>query len=176
MTSKLASVYQRIELRRQHLLDVVSALPDQAISYSVPGKWSINQILVHLILAEQLSLRYIKKKSLGIESAGNTNIIDDVKYLLLKLSQRLPVKYKAPKVLGEDPPESLPLQEVIQRWNDSRNELKAFLETLSAEHLDKKIYKHAVAGRLNILHALDFFNEHLIHHWPQIQRLINIRH
>ena len=42
---------------------------------------------------------------------------------------------------------------------------------LSAQ-LKKKIYKHFFAGRLNIQHALIFLREHIIHHQPQINRLL----
>jgi hypothetical protein len=173
MDSKLASVFDQAEAKRKKLLSLVSGLSDKTFYYAPPEKWSISQILIHLILAEQLSLRYIKKKSLGIEQAGDTNMLDDLKYQALRVSQRLPLKYKAPKVLGDGDPSPLSLEEIIDKWNHTRNELKAFLEGMESGHINRKIYKHAVAGRLNILHAVDFFNEHLTHHLPQIRRLIN---
>ena len=176
MNNKLALAFKKIEQRRKRLLDDVAKIPEDVFYFAPSGKWSISQILVHLILAEKLSLQYIKKKSLGISSAGETNFLDDMKYLGLKLSQRLPLKYKAPKVLGESAPEKLPLHDIISRWNNLRSDLESFLETLEDAELHKKIYKHAIAGRLNILHAIDFFNEHLIHHTPQILRLMKGAH
>jgi hypothetical protein len=171
MDSKLASVYEHIEKKRTELLTMISRVPEETF-YSAPaGKWSISQIIVHLILAEQLSLQYIKKKSLGIDHAGDTGPIEELKYLMLKISQRLPLKYKAPRILGEGAPESAPLSDSIAKWNALRGQLKSFLDTIDSQHLKRKIYKHAVAGRLNILHAIDFFNEHMQHHLPQILKL-----
>jgi hypothetical protein len=171
MDSKLASLYHHIEKKRSELLALISSVPEETFYSAPPGKWSISQIVVHLILAEQLSLQYLKKKSLGIDHAGDTGLTDDLKYLMLKISQRLPIKYKAPKVLGEGSPQSAPLTESIAKWDALRTELKIFLDTIESRHLKRKIYKHAVAGRLNILHAVDFFNEHMLHHLPQITKL-----
>ncbi len=173
MDSKLASVFERAEARRKELLSMVSVLPDKTFYYAPAQKWSISQILVHLILAEELSLQYIRKKSLGIEQAGNTNILHDLKYQALRISQRLPLKYKAPRVLGESAPSTLPLEQIVGKWDHMRSELRKYLEAMESRHVKRKIYKHAVAGRLNILHAVDFFNEHLNHHLPQIRRLID---
>lgn len=173
MDSKLASVFEQAEARRKTLLSMVSGLSDKTFYYASAEKWSISQILAHLILAEQLSLQYIRKKSLGIEQAGDTNVLDDLKYAALKISQRLPLKYKAPKVLGEGAPSQLSLEQITIKWNDTRNELKSLLDGMESRHVKRKIYKHAIAGRLNILHAVDFFTEHLNHHFPQIRRLID---
>lgn len=173
MNPKLASVFEEAESRRKSLLRRVSGLSDERFYFSADNKWSISQILVHLIIAEEVSIQYIKKKRLGVDNAGDTNLLDELKYLMLKISQRLPLKYKAPKVLGENGPPSMSLEQITERWECARLDLKKVLQSVETAHLKRKIYKHAVAGRLNILHAVDFFNEHLIHHLPQITRLMN---
>jgi uncharacterized damage-inducible protein DinB len=176
MDPKLTSVYNRLEKTRRDLLQLVSSIPEETFYFAPEGKWSISQILVHLIQAEKLSLQYMKKKSLGIEQAGDTGAVEDLKYFFLTISQRLPLKYKAPKVLGEKAPDSFPLSDTITKWDNFRAELKSFLDTIDSKHLKRKIYKHAVAGRLNVLHAVDFFTEHMQHHLPQIQKLIKAKH
>jgi hypothetical protein len=91
---------------------------------------------------------------------------------LLKISQRLPLKYKAPSILAESEAEMLSLAEITARWNMVRNDLRIFLEKWEDRHVKKKIYKHAVSGRLNMVHAVSFFREHAMHHLPQIKRLL----
>lgn len=91
---------------------------------------------------------------------------------VLKLSQRFPFKFKAPSYLVEHTPTSEPLADLSQRWNAERGKLRKFLEEIKDEDLYKLVYKHPVAGRLNVLQALDFMIEHFHHHLPQINRLL----
>ena len=92
--------------------------------------------------------------------------------VVLQLSQRLPLKFKAPRVVVENTPAYANFEELTTDWNKTRAELKTLLEKFDDTQIRKKIYKHIRAGRLNIQHALLFFREHIIHHTPQINRLI----
>ena len=159
------------KLRKQLLADLKTIGPSDKFFDSPPGKWSISQILTHLIQAERLSLEYMKKKSLGIESAGNTGLIEEIKFQILLLSQELPLKYKAPPVLGNRPAE-LQYDVICSEWDLLRAQLGDFLNTIADHHVRRKIYKHPVMGRLNVTQAVRFFDAHLKHHHPQIKRLL----
>jgi len=136
------------------------------------GKWSVHQIVTHLFVSEKLSLGYMKKKSLGIETFENSGWIESVKLLLLILSQRLPFKYKAPKSIVQHTPPDISLTEIQNQWSMMRVELKDFLNSIDDKNLKKKIYKHPRAGMLNVVQAITFFREHYVHHRPQIERLL----
>jgi hypothetical protein len=114
----------------------------------------------------------MKKKSLGIKEAGNSGLWEDLKFFILKISQRVPLKYKAPRVLAESEPPTLSYNEIAKAWEHERNELKTFLEHLEDADVKKKIYKHVFSGRLNVMQAVSFFREHANHHLPQIKRLL----
>ena len=114
----------------------------------------------------------MKKKILGINDAGNTGITDELQIGLLKISQRLPFKFKAPKAVIENTPAYPEVNKLKAAWDSERAELKGLLETFNDTQLKKKIYRHVVAGRLNIQHALIFFRAHYFHHLPQIKRLL----
>jgi hypothetical protein len=112
-----------------------------------------------------------EEKTLGIADVTNTGVWEDLKFFLLKFSQRIPLRYKAPKVLGENP-EALSREEAFRQWQQVRTALRDFIGTLANSQLKKKIYKHPVSGRLNVIQAVSFFREHANHHWPQIRRLL----
>lgn len=169
MHEKLQRIYGIAEQERKSLFNLVKS-NQYAVQKQENNKWSINQILAHLIISEELSLAYMKKKSLGIDHAGDTGFWENIKIQLLIISQRLPLKYKAPRVLGEDAPPHLTIEDVETKWDRSRQDLASFLESFQDNTLYKKIYKHPVAGRLNILQAITFFREHVSHHIPQIKR------
>jgi hypothetical protein len=161
------------EKHRENLLKLIAPASADEKYYARPSrKWSISQILAHLIQAERTSLEYMRKKVLGIENAGNTGVIEDAKFLFLIISQRLPLKYKAPKILGGAEPPAMTFPEVTNEWNTVREELRMFLEGIQSHQVRRKLYKHVVVGRLNVVHALRFFDEHLRHHLPQVKRLL----
>jgi hypothetical protein len=165
--------FNMLEADRQKLLLTLTAIPPEAtLSQAPAGKWSVNQILTHLITSERLSLLYMRKKSLGVQNLSNSGIREALKLVVLKVSQRLPLKYKAPGILVEHTPEVLPLPQAVEQWNTVRNDLRKFLDGIKDQHIRKMIYKHPVVGMLDVMQAMAFFHEHIHHHWPQVKNLL----
>ncbi len=86
-------------------------------------------------------------------------------------SQRLPLKFKAPKVVVDQTSKETDFNKLTEEWDKVRGELKGLLDRIEDRHLKRKIYKHVRVGMLNIQHALKFLGEHVGHHAPQIKRL-----
>lgn len=99
-------------------------------------------------------------------------MVEELKMVVLKVSQRLPFKFKAPRSVVEKTPSYQSLNDLIIEWDHTRGELKILLEKFQDDQITKKVYRHVRAGLLNIQHALLFFREHIVHHTPQINRLI----
>ncbi|MFN0214807.1 MAG: DinB family protein [Saprospiraceae bacterium] len=137
------------------------------------GGWSAIQTLHHLMLVEENSMAYLRKKlsfNTPIEKAG---IGAWWRSLLLKAVLRIPVKFKAPISAGNERiPEQDTLEEVQLRWNKIRNEWQVFFEELPDELLEKAVYRHPRAGRLSWLQMLNFFNAHFKRHREQVRRAI----
>jgi uncharacterized damage-inducible protein DinB len=170
---KLQYHYKQLEQETLTLLKDVSTLSSASYHYSPgEGKWSISQILTHIITAEGLSLKYLRKKSLGIKEVHNTGFIEDVKFWVLRISQRIPLRYKAPGIVIQNTPAALSYGELIRQWEVLREEMQVFLSTISEDDIQKKIYKHPVVGMLNVMHGVQFLREHIIHHRPQIIGII----
>ncbi|MEK6782782.1 MAG: DinB family protein [Bacteroidota bacterium] len=172
MNSKLQLLFDSLQQDRNELISTIKSLSVEKFNYAPVGKWSINQILAHLITAERLSVMYIQKKILGIKEAKDTGLWEDIKFEILKVSQRLPLKFKAPKMVVERTPVYTNTNELLADWDKTGAELEALLEKFDDTQTKKRIYKHFLAGRLNIQHALMFLSEHIIHHQPQINRLL----
>jgi uncharacterized damage-inducible protein DinB len=169
---KLNQLYSSLETERIQLFDSLKNLSSEKLNHQAEGKWSINQVIAHLIAAEKMSVLYLTKKLQGIDEAKNTGLVEELKMVALIISQRLPFKFKAPRVVVENTPNSTDLKQLEQEWNAVRIELKALLEKIKDNQIKRKIYKHVIAGKLNIQQALIFFREHIIHHQPQIKRLL----
>ncbi|HMD80597.1 MAG TPA: DinB family protein, partial [Anaerolineales bacterium] len=158
MNPKLQRAFDDIERQREELLVRLRTLSRDRLTSAPQGKWSIIRILSHLITGERTGLEYVNKKILGIDTAGDTGLYEEFKMQVLVLSQRLPfLKYKAPKLIEERTKVFDTLEEVESEWIQLRKEWKAFLERIPDKHVKRKIFKHVVAGRLNVEHGLRFF-------------------
>jgi uncharacterized damage-inducible protein DinB len=153
MNKSLLTYFAQLEQQKDNLLNELSSLSIEKLNSAPAGKWSIAQIVAHLITAERLSIQYMQK------------------LIVLIISQRLPLRFKAPKLAKESTPTLSTLPELTAQWDSVRADLKQLLEKIPDHLVKRKIYKHVFAGKLNSRQALIFFREHFIHHLPQIQRL-----
>jgi hypothetical protein len=172
MNASLQKRFNELEAQRNQLIGSLKNLSTEKLNYQSNGRWSINHIIAHLITAERLSLTYLTKKIQAIDEVEDTGAIEELKMIVLIISQRLPFKFKAPKIVVENTPAISNINELEQEWQQVRNELKNLLEKIKDEQIKRKVYKHIIAGKLNIQHALIFLGEHIIHHQPQINRLL----
>ena len=65
MNSKLNTFFNSLEEDRKNLLATVRNLSTEKQLHAPEGKWSIHQILAHIIAAEKLSVMYLNKKYWG---------------------------------------------------------------------------------------------------------------
>lgn len=172
MNPKLHKLFSELEVSRRSLLDEMAQLPIEKLNHSQPGRWSINQIIAHLIAGEKLSVTYLQKKILAINEVDNTGIFEEIKMIGLIISQRLPLKFRAPRVVVENTTQTSDLSLLVKEWDSVREELRQLLEKVKDDQINRRIYKHVRAGKLNTQHALIFFREHIIHHYPQLKRLM----
>lgn len=170
----MQTLFSRLEAERETLLSALKDMPD-AFHHAAPGKWSIQQILAHIVAGERLSVKYLSKKILGMKDTVNTGLWEEFKMLVLILSQRLPIKFKAPRVVLEHTPTYVTIEQLSADWKAAREELRMLLEQFDDRDIRKRVYRHVRAGRLNVQHALIFLREHILHHRPQIDRLIKLR-
>jgi hypothetical protein len=114
----------------------------------------------------------MQKKIQGIKDTTDSGLLEELKISLLILSQRLPgLKFKAPKVVIDQMAELQDLQSITTAWDNVRRELKMLLNNIPDELINRKIYRHAFAGYLNVKHCMLFFREHIIHHRMQLRKL-----
>jgi uncharacterized damage-inducible protein DinB len=173
MNKLFNQAFSELEKQREEILQSVKQLSHEAFNRAPePGKWSIAQILTHILTSEKLSLGYMKKKVQAIDQLKDSGLVESIRLWLLIVSQRIPVKYKAPKVVVENTPETLSLTQLTEAWVNLRKDLAAFLSTIDDKHARRVIYKHPMAGRFDARQTLIFFREHIRHHRPQIERIL----
>lgn len=170
--TKLLLQFRKLEDTRHDLIKKLEACDDQVRAYKpVPDTWSVTQIFYHLNLSESQSIGYVRKKMLGGDQLKQTGLAAEVRYTALKLTLQSNYKFKAPAILG-DVPENLNYHEVLANWNETRRQLQSLLETMPDHLLNRELYRHPRAGRLNLSQMIAFFQDHFDHHARQVKRRI----
>lgn len=165
--------FEQLEDSRKKLLADLAGV-NEMILYKKPaaGKWNITQIIYHLQFSEAISAGYVRKKMQGGNALKKTGATAVIRSTFLKWLLRSGYKWKAPPMLG-NVPEELMYNEVMSSWEESRKNLLALIDTMPGELASREIYRHPRAGRLNLFHMLDFFQDHFDHHLLQIKRISN---
>lgn len=173
MNQQYEKWFRKIEADRIELGKTLKEVtPDQFVKQPKPGQWSIAEIIAHLITADRLSLGYMKKKSLAIETLSDSGVMEELKMLLFIISQRVPIKYRAPKVVSQQTPDAVGMEELLRSWEKERQDLEAFLNTIPEPFSKRKIYRHPFIGLIDPKLFLQTTYEHYHHHLPQIKRLL----
>jgi uncharacterized damage-inducible protein DinB len=174
MQSSLQKLFDQIESQRESILAPIRKLtPEQFRKMPGAGSWSAAEVLSHILAAERLSVMYMSKKIAGIHEASRTGLWEIIKMAVFITSQRLPgLKYKAPKRVVENTLWLTSPEEIERTWKDIRQELRSLLERIPANRVNRMIYKHPIMGYMDARHAVMFFREHIIHHTPQLRRLL----
>ncbi|MBS1658374.1 MAG: DinB family protein [Bacteroidetes bacterium] len=170
--SSVLQQFEKLELSKRQILSQISSLDPSVLHYRPAyKKWSIVQILFHLNSSESISLKYMQKKSQGGTSVPKSTPVNALRSFILTAALRT-LKWKRPAVLPE-PPDQPDLNEVLQSWNETRRQLKQLLQNLPDDMMNRNIFRHPAAGRMNISHALTFMQEHTDHHLKQIRERIS---
>jgi len=136
------------------------------------GKWSVLQIMEHLILAELLSQKYLEKKLSFNPELKNTNILSAMRSMFITFYLRTPLKVKAPAAVEENLPETSTFWELVKQWKQNREELETYLNSLPPELFKKQLYKHPLGGKMSIGNMMSFHKNHFNRHRKQIEGIL----
>lgn len=171
MKAKLIKAIDEIEAIKETLISDYEQLTENQLTFKPKSKkWNLLQVAEHLMLAETGSINYVNKKIKGIESLEEYSFKAGFRFWVMKCFLNAPIKIRN-RAPAAAPTLTPAFDNIKLRWNIAREALKKFTATYDDETLNKLIYKHPLAGRLNILQMVNFFKLHLNHHMKQIKRI-----
>lgn len=171
MDARLEKLFDRMEENRAALLSSLEMLSENQLAYKPEGnRWSINEVIQHLVLSEQGTHRYLMKKNQAA-SLPRASLAATLRSIGLTLFMRLPVKFKMPARANAAPGGDVPLSQLKREWEETRQNLRQFITELPPERQRVLIFRHPFMGYFNIYQTLRFIEEHIRHHLKQIRRI-----
>lgn len=173
MSNKNALKLNKLENSRINLFNELDGLQPEVLTYKSNGeKWSISQVIYHLVKSEQLTSIAITKTLSQKNKLVNAGISSTISSIVLNAALKTRLKFKAPPITT-NMPDIIDFQELKKKWETIRNNYKQHVENYPVDYSNKKIFKHPRAGWLTMEQTLDFLQNHFDHHKAQIKNLIS---
>lgn len=173
MNAQLEKQFLQLEEERKDLFNELKNYSDDIINKKPsPEKWSVAEVIAHLITAEEMSLKYLSKKIQDTSKEKPEVFKHKYRWLLVQIVFTFNIKFKAPEIV-EPKMGYQTLADLGTKWNDVRNQTLRVLQKLSDEEVNKTLWKHAIAGKMNLHHMVQFFGVHYHRHVKQIHRTLN---
>lgn len=170
MHASLTQTYYLVEKRKDELISIILSCSDDERHYKPDDKtWNMIEVAEHCHNIEK-GVLFILNRNLKtlIKPSG---LGEMVRSKILSLFLFLPIRYKAPKVQGILPEGNVDLEKIISEWSGTRKKLEEYLDHFPDEKLGFLVFKHPIAGKLNLKQTLKFLHEHTAHHHTQLHRL-----
>lgn len=172
MNAKLQAQFDAVEKARKGLFDDLKSYNDEVINKKPsPEAWSIAEVLEHLIIAEEGSLKYMQKKTQDTSKVPVAGLQSKWRFLLTNAIFVLNISFKAPAVVVPSG-KFVTISELDAKWTQLRADTLQLLCKLPEADLNKEIWKHAIAGKMDAYQMVAFFNMHFNRHRKQVYRTL----
>ncbi len=172
MHAQLEKQFNALEADRKQLFTDLKQYNDEMLNKKPhDAAWSVAEVITHMMIAEEYSLKYLQKKVLSKATVGKEGFKQKYRWLLIKAVFNFNIKFKAPDVV--DPKiEFTTLADLDKRWSETRQQMLALLNTLDNADIDRILWKHAIAGNMNLHHMVEFLGMHYHRHKKQVHRTV----
>ena len=158
-----------IERKRVALLSRVATLePSRLVARPLPGKWSIREIIEHLILAERDVVGDFSRLA-DLEEQPQ-DLGNHARYLVVIFILRFGIPVKAPST-AMLPTGERPLAELRETWDENHRRLRSFVGGLDRAGTRRAIFRHPITGPISVAQGIRMLDVHLDTHIRQIRRL-----
>lgn len=155
---------------RANLLAEVRPLDPVQVRFAPgPGQWSIAQVVEHLVLTDELTLRGLHAARPVADRGWAAAATLRLAVLKGVLGSRL-VRAKTPSRALH--PEGVATIDALERrWGEAGAGLEAFLRDLPPPRRGERLFRHPATGWLSLSQMLDFLAFHVRHHHRQVRTI-----
>jgi len=170
MLAGIQETFGDLEKKYGKLLQHLNSLTDDLLDFKAgPDKWSIIEVIEHLVVAEENMQEQLSGATAAPtldpqdRSAKNYHIVIKV------MTKDIPVDVPDESL---EPHGQFSLEELLVRWDDTRQKTRTYINEINSEKVEDLVYRHAFAGPLNMAETLRFIDVHFDNHMRHIDRII----
>ena len=170
MLPNVQDQYDRLKLKLEALLKHLGSLTSEKLSFKAgPDKWSIVEVVEHLVVAEKdlLNQLSINIPASALDPKSKT---PERHQTVIKVMER-DIEVDVPDNSLE-PQGRLTLDELLSQWDEIRKKLASLLAEIQSKSIDDPVYRHPYGGPLDISETLQFFEVHFDNHMRHIERIL----
>lgn len=154
---------------RRKLLDEVQRLDaERLIAKPRPGKWSILEIVEHLVLGDREVLQGLPDPSALVDRRRHLRDRMGYPLVMFVLACHIPAKVPSPRYL---PRGQSSVADLRRDWDEIQQWLRSYVGRLNQGEGDKAVFAHPIAGPMTMQQVFDMSKLHLATHTRQIRRL-----
>ncbi len=153
---------------RRKLLDEVERLePERLTAKPLPAKWSILEIVEHLVVGDRDVLQGLPDPSALVDQPRRFKARVGYRMVMFILACHIPAK-ASPRHL---PRGQSSLPDLRRDWDEMQRWLRSYVGRLDRGDPAKAVFGHPVAGPMTMQQVFDMGKLHLATHTRQIRRL-----
>lgn len=154
---------------RAALLDEMETLdPGALVAKPLVGKWSMLEIIEHLVLAERAVLKGLPDPSRLVENERRLGHRASYLLVLFILKSGIRVRVPSPAMV---PRGQRSLAELRRLWDENQEWLRSCIARLGPNGIGRAICEHPVAGPMSVEQAVRMGQAHIEGHVRQIRTL-----
>jgi hypothetical protein len=170
MIANVQEKFESLTNKRAALLQKLGSLSTSELNFKAgPDKWSVVEVVEHLVIVEDDLLHQISRKTADAPLDNNLKSPEKYKTVIKVMERDIPVDVPDERA---EPHGRVPLNELLSQWEDLRQKLHGFLAAINPENKDSLVYRHPFAGPLDISETLHFFDVHFDNHMRHIDRIL----
>lgn len=169
MKSEIQKTFKNLDKKYGELLRHLDSLAAETLYFKAgPDKWSIVEVIEHLVMAEENMLEQLTGATSATtldpqeRSAKNYHIVIKV------MTKDIPVDVPDESM---EPHGQIALEELLERWNDTRQKTHAYIDGINSDDADNLVYRHPFAGPLDMAETLRFIDVHFDNHMRHIDTI-----
>lgn len=170
MLPDIQKQYDRLRLKLEALLQRLDSLTDESLSFKAgPDKWSIIQVVEHLVIAEKGLLQELSTH-IPVSTLDPDAKTPEKHQIVIKVMQR-DIEVDVPHESLE-PHGNIALADLLIQWREIRKKLPGLLAEIQPEKIDDPVFQHPFGGPLDIGDTLQFFEVHFDNHMRQVDKIL----
>jgi hypothetical protein len=126
------------------------------------------EVIEHLVMAEENMIEQLTGASSATtldpqdRSAKNYHIV--IKVMTKDITVDVPDE-------SMEPHGKFSLEDLLDRWEDTRKKIRAYIEGINSEKAGDLVYRHPFAGPLDMAETLRFIDVHFDNHMRHIDKI-----